>query len=94
MKDYDKSKELSYLKYWDVNKFNGWAVSQNCLQIVLGGLKINLNLIKISQKHYNEENDEGYFSKADVQYPEILHIFNNDLSFLPKRMKTEKIEDL
>ena len=28
MKDYDKFKESSYLKYWDVNKLSGWAMLQ------------------------------------------------------------------
>ena len=28
MKDYDKNKESSYLKYWNVNNFHGWAMSQ------------------------------------------------------------------
>ena len=28
MKDYDKNKESSYLKYWDVYNSCGWAMSQ------------------------------------------------------------------
>ena len=27
MKDYDESKESSYLKYWDVKKLYGWEMS-------------------------------------------------------------------
>ena len=34
-------------------------------------------------KNYNEESDEGYFLKVDVQYLEKLHEFHNDLPFLP-----------
>ena len=29
MKDYDKNKELSYLKYWDVNDLNDWEMLQS-----------------------------------------------------------------
>ena len=28
MKDYDKNKESSYIKYWDVTSLYGWAMSQ------------------------------------------------------------------
>ena len=45
-------------------------------------------------KSYNEECDEGYFLKVDVQYREKLHEFPNDLPFLPETMKTEKVEKL
>ena len=28
MKDHDRSKESSYIQYWDVNNLYGWPVSQ------------------------------------------------------------------
>ena len=31
MKNYDKNKESSYLKYWHVNELYGWAMSQKLL---------------------------------------------------------------
>ena len=40
-------------------------------------------------KSYNEESGEGYFIK--VQCPEKLH---NGLSFLPERIKIEKVGKL
>ena len=45
-------------------------------------------------KNYNEESDEGYFLEVAVRYLEKLHELNNDLPFLPKRMKNEKVENL
>ena len=45
-------------------------------------------------KSYNNDSDEGYFLEAEVQYPENLHNFWNDLPFLPARMKLEKSEKL
>ena len=31
MKNYDKNKESSYIKCWDVNNLYGWAISQKLL---------------------------------------------------------------
>ena len=36
IKDYDTNKELSYHKYWEVNKLYGWAMS----------LKLSVNKFK------------------------------------------------
>ena len=45
-------------------------------------------------KNYNKESDEGCFLDIDVQYLEELHELRNDLSFLPERIKTEKVKKL
>ena len=45
-------------------------------------------------KSYNEESDQAYFVEVDVQYPEKLHEFHNDLPFLPERIKIKKVEKL
>ena len=52
--------------------------------------KFNKSLIK----SYNEESDKEYFIEVHVQYPENLHNLYNDLLFLPKRMKIEKVVKL
>ena len=94
MKDYNKYKESSYLKYWNVNHFYGWAMSQkpqvNRFEWIEDTSHFNDDFIK----KYNEESNGGYFLEADVQYPEKLHELHNDLPFLPGRMKIEKVEKL
>ena len=63
MKDYDKNKESSYLKYWDVNNLYGWAMSQklpvNNFEWIEETSQFNEDFIK----NYSEESDEGYFLK-------------------------------
>ena len=43
-------------------------------------------------KKYNQESHKGYSLEVDVQYLEKLHKLHNDLPFLPKRMKIEKVK--
>ena len=45
-------------------------------------------------KNYIEESDWGYFFEVDVQYLEKLLELHNNLSFLPERIKIEKVEKL
>ena len=43
------------------------------------------------KKSYNEDNDEGYFVEADVQYPDNQYNLGNDLLFFLKDSKLEKL---
>ena len=45
MKKYDKNKESTYLKQWDINNLYGWKMPQN---VTVNELKKDLNLIKTS----------------------------------------------
>ena len=94
MKNYNKNKESSYLKYWDVNNLYGWAMSQkfpiNKFEWIEGTPQFNEDFTK----NYKEESDEGYFLEVDVQHHENLHELHNDLPFLTERMKIEKVEKL
>ena len=90
MKDYDENKESSYLKYWDVNNLYSWAIFQklpvNNFEWIEDTSQVNEDFIK----SYNEQSDEGYFLKVNVQYLEKIHEIHDDLLFLPERMKIEK----
>ena len=90
MKDYDKNKESWYLKYWNVNMDGQYLRSYlwAFLKLLEETSQFNESFIK----SYSEDSDEGYFHEVDVQYPEEFYEFDNDLSFLPKIMKIEKVE--
>ena len=96
MKDYDKNKESSYLKYWDINNFYGWARSQklpvNKFEWTVDTSQFNEDFVK----NYNDESDEGYFLEVDVQYLEGFHYRNFIMvcHFYQKKMKIEKVEKL
>ena len=89
-----ENKEPSYLHYWNVNNLYGWAMSQKLSVNISKWIKDTSQFNKDFIKAYIEESDERYFFEVDVQYPEKLHDIHNDLSFLPKRMKNEKVKKL
>ena len=43
-------------------------------------------------KNYNQESDKGCFLEVDVQYLQKLNNRHNDLTFLPERVKIEKVK--
>ena len=94
MKDYDKNKKSSYLKYQHVNNLYGRAMLKKLpvdnFECIEDTFQFNEDFIK----SFNEENDEGYFLEVDFHQPEKLHELHNDLSFLPERMKIEEVEKL
>ena len=44
--DYDKNKESSHVKYWNLKNLYGWKISQNLLVINFKQVKSFLNLMK------------------------------------------------
>ena len=45
-------------------------------------------------KSYDEEGDVGYLFVVDTEYPKTLRMLHSDLSFLPDRMKVNKVKKL
>ena len=47
MKNYDKNKDSSYIKYWNENNLYGWAMS---LKLPVNGFKWKTNMSKFDEK--------------------------------------------
>ena len=87
MKDCDKNKKLSYLKFWNANNFYVRAMLKklpvNGFEWVEDICEFNGYIIK----SYNDEGDAEYFLEVDAQYLEKIHELHIDLPFLPERIK-------
>ena len=60
LKDYDKNKESSYLKYWDVNNLYRWAMS---LKLPVCGFNRVAEISHFNEdfmKSFNKDSDEGF----------------------------------
>ena len=75
---YDKNKESSYLKYWDVSNLYVWVMSQKSTVNEFEWIEDTSLFNKDFIKNYNQ---------VDIQYPEKLHEQHNELSFLQEKMK-------
>ena len=85
IKSYDKNKELSFRKYWDVNNLYGLAMSQ---KLPVDGFKWIENISQFNKdfiENHNKDSDEGCFLEIDIHFLEELHKLHTDLPFLPER---------
>ena len=95
MKNYDKSKESSYIQYLDANNLYRAAISE---KLPINGFKWVNDISGINKKFvksYDKKNsNKGYILEVDVDYPSKLHKIHSDMPFLPDKMKIDKTQKL
>ncbi|KAL0839583.1 hypothetical protein ABMA28_016273 [Loxostege sticticalis] len=84
---YDKTKEESFIMYYDANNLYGWAMSQ---PLPYGGFKwvekCSVEWVKANILDHSPANsDIGYFLEVDLDYPVKLHDEHADLPFCPEK---------
>ena len=94
MKEYDQSKESSYIQYLDANNLYGAAMSE---KLPRNRFKWVIDILEIDEKFvksYNKNSIKGYILEIDVDYPSKLHKLHIDKPFLPERMEIDKTKKL
>ena len=72
IKDYNPSKELSCLMYWDVKNLYGWTMSQ---KLPIDGFKWKKKNFRFTKKFiqsYDNESNKGLILEIDVSYSKGL----------------------
>ena len=96
MKNYDKSKESSYIQYLDANNLYGAAMPE---KLPINGFKCVNDISGINKKFVKSYDKKivtflGYILEVDVDYPSKLHKLHSDMPFLPEKMKIGKTQKL
>ena len=94
MNNFNKNIESSYLVYLDANNLYGWAMSQ---KLPVNGFKWVEDLSLFNEsfiKNYDENSDQRYFLKKDVEYPKKLFNYHDDYPVLAERKKMENVISL
>ena len=89
MKDYNKNKKSSYLRYLDANNLYGWAM---CKKLPISNFKWTDDLSKCTEnfiRNYDENSDWQGILEVDIEYPKTLWGHQKDLTFLAQK-KTRK----
>ena len=91
MKNYDSSKESSYLMYVDANNLYGYAMSKKLPYGNFQWVEDTSIFTEDFIKNYDEESDIGFLLLVDVIYPESLFKEHKYLPFLPDKTKINKV---
>ena len=83
MKNYNKSKESSYIMYLDANNLYGWAMSQ---KLPIGNFKWIPCPEYINLDSYDENSAKGLILEVDLEYPKELHHLHNDYPLAPEKI--------
>ena len=93
MKNYDKSKESSYIQYLDANNLYGVAMSE---KLPINEFKWVNHISGINEKFVKSYDKKivakVIYLKFVVNYPSELHKLHSDMPFLPERMKIDKTQ--
>jgi hypothetical protein len=89
MKNYDKTKETSYIQYLDANNLYGHSM---CQKLPYGGFKWRKFMSINAIKKYDCSGDKGCFVECDLEYPEHLHDEHNNYPLAPESRTVLKKE--
>ena len=93
MKNYNKNKKSSYLRYLDANNLYEWAM---CKKLPISNFKQTDDLSKYKEnfiRNYDENSDWGGILEVDIEYPKTLWGHHKDLPFLAEK-KLGNVEKL
>ena len=85
---FNPDENTSFLQYLDANNLYGWAMNQ---PLPTGGFKwVN----DLTPNQIAKLENKGYLLEVDVKYPKELHDSHNELPFMCKKMKINRVEKL
>ena len=91
---HDKNKELTYLKYLNVNSLLEWEIPQNFLVNAFKWVENTSQFHKNFMKSYNKDSDKGYFPEVIYNILKKYMIFLIIYSFYLKERKLRKLKNL
>ena len=83
MKNFDPTKEKTYLIYYDINNLYGWAMAES---LPYASFEWEENLDEPNFFNVPDDADIGYILEVDLEYPESLHDDHKDLPLCPEHM--------